>query len=217
MGEGLQTADGKPVSVPPAGSDEDLNAQFKMAMNAPEPDEPAMPAPPPKDPDAPYGRTKDGKPKRGPGGRPPKKEKAERPRTARASDVAGVAPKDYTTDLAELGDGVWFLLTISPQTHAQAALLKAHKPHLVRAVNIGAQNNRQIRTGVEYLTGGGTWVAAMGMALVPFVLQSVALWSGKMDAQTVQALAGSTAGELQHMAEQQAAEFAEATGIAQAA
>lgn len=217
MGEGLQTADGKPVDVPPAGSDDDLNAKFKMAMNAPEPDGETMPAPPARDPDAPYGRTKDGKPKRGPGGRPPKEPKAERPRVARASDTPAGQPRDYSAELAELADGAWFLMTVSPATHAQAALFNAHRPALVKALNLGAQNNRQIRTVVERITGGGTWVAAMGMALTPFVLQSVALWSGRLPEDTVKALAGSTAAELQSIAEQQAAEFAAATGIPSAA
>lgn len=217
MGEGLQTADGKPVDVPAAGSEEDLAAQFRLAMNAPEPDGETMPAPPAKDPDAPFGRTKDGKPKRGPGGRPPKESKAERPRIARAADTPAGQPRDYTTDLAELADGAWFLMTVSPATHAQAALFAAHRPALVKAMNLGAQNNRQIRAMVERVTGGGTWVAAMGMALTPFVLQSVALWSGRLPEETVKALAGATAAELEHIAEQQAAEFAAATGITTAA
>lgn len=65
MPEGLQTASGEVV---------DLDHEFALAMATPEPGEPVAPSPPRKvtDPDAPYGRTKDGTPKRAPGGRPPK-------------------------------------------------------------------------------------------------------------------------------------------------
>jgi len=62
MAEGLQTPDGQKVEV--------TEQDFARAMAAPEPDEPVAAAPPRKDPEAPYGRTKDGQPKRGPGGRP---------------------------------------------------------------------------------------------------------------------------------------------------
>lgn len=218
MAEGLQTADGTPVDVPAAASDEELNKQFAQAMNAPEPDEPTIAAPPRKDPEAPYGRKADGTPKKGPGGRPAKS-RAEKPRTVSAPTPADIAARDYRQGLAEVTDGVWYLMTIapSPQLHAQAAIFKMHRPNLVHALNIGAQHNPWIRAGVEAMTGPGTWVATMGMALVPFALQSAALWTGRMPTDQVEILVAATGAEMERIAAEQAAAFADAAGVPAAA
>jgi hypothetical protein len=165
-----------------------------------------MPAPPPKDPEAPFGRTKDGKPKRGPGGRP----SAEKPRVqAPTAAQAPAVVRDYTQDLAELTEGVWFLMAQLPPTQAQAAILKVHRPALVHGWALAAQNNAMIRSGVDMLTGKGTWVAAVAMATAPFVMQSLALWT-KTDEElaaggmaTKEELAASTVRELEDLTKQQ--------------
>jgi len=80
MAEGLQTPDGQKVEV--------TEQDFARAMAAPEPDEPVAAAPPRKDPLAPYGLTKDGQPKRGPGGRPAR---YDAPRAAKAAPATAGA------------------------------------------------------------------------------------------------------------------------------
>lgn len=218
---GLATPDGKPVEgVEPLDHTEQswAAAQAAQARAADSSTQGEMPAPPKKDPEAPFGRTKDGAPKKAPGGRPPNPPKArvEQPTKATApNDV-----KDYTQDLAELTEGIWFLMAQMPPTQAQAAVLKAHRPGLVHGWNIAAQNNAMIRSGVEALTGKATWVAAVAMATAPFVLHSLALWT-KSDEQLVAAgmptkeqLAESTHKDLQALAAEQEAALREAAGVA---
>lgn len=172
MAEGLTTADGKAVAgVPEIGDEQDFAAAMagaaRQAGAAGE-----VPAPPKKD----YGVKADGTPKKA-AGRPRTRDKAEEPRMQAPTGKQAAAPRDYTQPLAELTEGVWFLMAQLPPTQAQAAILKAHRPSLVSGWNLAAQNNGMIRAGVEMLTGGGTWVAAVAMATAPFVMQSLALWT----------------------------------------
>jgi hypothetical protein len=218
---GLVTTDGTPVEgIEPLDSSGQDWAQVQAAQARSADAKPAgeMPAPPRKDPQAPFGRTKDGTPKKAPGGRPPKA-RVEQP-------TAKTAPgevKDYTQSLAELTEGAWFLMAQFPVTQPQAAILKAHRPNLVSGWNLAAQNNRMIASGVEMLTGKGTWVAAVAMASAPFVMQSLAIWT-RSDEQlaaagmpTKEELAQSTHNDLQELVQAQEAALREATGTAQAA
>lgn len=216
MGEGLQTADGTALDVPPA--DDQVNRDFAAAMNAPEPGEPQVAAPPKRDPaadpEAPHGRTKDGKPKKGPGGRPPKPTRAEAPRVQPAAAAAAAPTGDYTEGLAELGEGLWFLMAAGPPPmRAQAALFKVHRPNLVRGFNMAAQHQPMIRAGVEFLTAQ-SWITILGAALVPFIMGSIGLWSGKIPPELVEQLAAATARDLEEIEAKQAAEFFAAAGIA---
>lgn len=172
MAEGLTTADGSPVAgVSEIGSEQDFAATMAGAAKSAGASA-EMPAPPKKD----YGVKADGSPKRA-AGRPRKAEKAEQPRMQAPTGQQAAAPRDYTQPLAELTEGLWFLMAQLPPTQAQAAILKAHRPSLVSGWNVAAQHNGMIRAGVEMLTGGGTWVAAVAMATAPFVMQSMAIWT----------------------------------------
>lgn len=178
-------------------------AAFNAAMAAPEPGQappPEMPAPAKVDPEAPFGRTQDGKPKKGPGGRPPKHDK---PRVQTAAAGPSGEVRDYTAELTEITQGVYLLMAIAPPTQAQAALWKGHAPTLVHAWNIAARQNETVRGGVEWLTGSGaTWIMAVGMATAPLVLQSIALWRDPKGEMALQ-LQAATVADLQAMASAQ--------------
>lgn len=208
MAEGLQTEDGTPIDVPPVGKPTP-EQEWAAAMAAPEPDEPTAPAPPKKDPEAPYGRKADGSPKKGPGGRPPKKDqqvKAEKPRVQTRKDFTG--PLD---DLARLG---WGVLAVS--SPADAAALKVHAPGMVQAWNALAQENAAVARGIEWLTTGSAYGAVV-MATVPMVLQVLAN-HGRLDHERLGALgvhdpaglAEITAADVQMMQDAAAAQAAAA-------
>lgn len=208
MPEGLMTADGATVSVPPV-EQEFAELQAAQARAADEQAEHA--APPKKDPEAPYGRTADGKPKKGPGGRPPKKKApaADQPRVA-APTAADGPKRDFSEPLAELADAVWVSMAMAPfpPLEAQAALWKAHKPGLVAGFNIAAQNNAMIRRAIE-ASEKKTWILALAGAVLPLVQQSAQLWSNPNQdlgdgTKLVDALAAATKRDLEEMAKAQA-------------
>lgn len=216
---GLATPDGTPVAVEPLTTDGADWAATQAAQARAADATPEAPAPPKKDPEAPYGRTADGTPKKGPGGRPAKA-KAEQPRVMSPASAPGQPPKDYTQDLAELTEGAWFLMAQFPATQPQAAVLKAHRPSLVSGWSLAAANNRMIAAGVEMLTGKGTWVAAVAMATAPFVMQSLAIWT-RSDEDLVRAgmptrkeLAESTVNDLAELARAQEEALRTATAAA---
>jgi hypothetical protein len=111
MPEGLTTPDGTPVTAPSAEATEQA---FARAMSTEPRDAPGTvpesgpPGPPRRDPDAPFGRTKTGEPKKGPGGRPTQHDK---PRVAAAPEVANSATSaerrktwvDGITGFAQIG------------------------------------------------------------------------------------------------------------------
>lgn len=183
--ETLATADGQRVDVD--GTDQ----AFAAAMAAPRSDEPEHAAPPrrePADPDAPYGRTLDGRPKKRPGGRPPKA----RPREISAPPPApqGGAAKpgpaaDYSAGLADFTEALWMVMAATPvpwdtiriRVRAQAYVLKSNQGGVVQGVNLMAQHNASIRWGVEKLTTGEAgWVLPAVMALAPFAVQTGMIW-----------------------------------------
>jgi hypothetical protein len=213
MAEGLATPDGTTLNVAPAG---EASQEWATAMAAPGPD--SVQAPPKKDPDAPYGRTKDGTPKKGPGGRPSKADRAEQSRTAPAAAVlAPASAEEFEQPLGELADSVWLLLAMTPPTQAQAALWRAHAPAVVHGFALGAAQNPAIRAGVRWLTAE-SWMVVLAMAVVPFALQSVALWTAPDRLGVTPAdLQAATVRELQTMRAQQEAAFRAAAGVDQAA
>lgn len=200
MPEGLMTADGAPVPAPPVEV-EFAALQAAQAAAADEPTEHA--APPKKDPEAPYGRTADGKPKKGPGGRPPKKKPADD-----APRVAASAPgvkKDFAEPLTGLMQLAWGVLaTTSP---ADAGAVKLAGPGMVQAWNALAQENAGVARGIEWLTSGSVYGAVV-MSTAPLVMQLMAN-HGKLPAERVAALgvqepsklAEMTAADVQAMAE----------------
>lgn len=183
MAETLMTADGATLDLDTAERD------FARSMAAPEPSEPQAPAPPRRtaDPEAPYGRTVSGRPKRAPGGRPPKPRVTEAaPATSgTAKGKAAAEPADYTGRLGEFTSALWMVMAGSPvpndglrlKIRAQARILKEHQGGLCQGVNLMAQHNSVIRRGVEALTmGSAGWVLPAVMAVAPFAVQTGQLW-----------------------------------------
>ena len=166
MAEGLSTADGKPVDVPPVGAEEGFAEVMAGAARAADA-EPAqeIPAPPKRDPEAPYGRTKDGTPKKGPGGRPSK----DKPRVA--APKAAQSKKDFTRELTGLVQLGWGIL--APTSPADAAAVKLAGPGMVQAWNALAQENAQVAAGIQWLTSGSAYGAVV-MATAPLILQVLA-------------------------------------------
>lgn len=161
MAEGLTTADGTPVDVPAAGTDEDFAAVMAtQARNA----EPEAAAPPRRDPEAPYGRKADGTPRRAPGRRP----KAAEPRVQAPSAADKGEKRDYTEALTGVMQLAWGVT--APLAPADAAAIKGATPGMVAAWNALAQENRHVAKGVEWLTSGSA-VGAAVVATVPLVLQ----------------------------------------------
>lgn len=183
MGETL-TVDGQAVKL------DESEARFAAAMAAPRSDDPEHPAPParePVDPEAPYGRRLDGKPKVRPGGRPPKPREitAAPARPPGSAASAAAAPLDYSTGLAEFAEALWMVMAATPipwdeirvKVRAQAWVLRQNSEGVVSGVNIMAQHNATIRTGVEKLTTGSAgWVLPAVMALAPFGVQTAMIW-----------------------------------------
>lgn len=210
MAEGLRTAEGAPVAAPPV---EQEFAALQAAQAAKADEEVEHAAPPKKDPEAPYGRTADGKPKKGPGGRPPKRKAADAPRVAAPSAADG-PKRDFSEPLAELADAVWVSMAMAPYPPltAQAALWKVHKPGLVAGFNIAAQNNGAIRRAIE-ASEKKTWILALAGAVMPLVQQSITLWTNpgqqlEDGSRLVDTLAAATRRDLEAMAKAQAEEMA---------
>jgi hypothetical protein len=199
MPEGLATEDGTALGLDPA------EQEFARAMAAPEPDEPEHPAPPKRQQpagDAPYGYKADGTPKKAAG----------RPRKARVTDAPPAEPEkpargakaaepkpSYAQPLTELTSALWMVLAAAPvppeglrvKIRAQAKVLKANQPGLVKGLDIMAQNNGTIRRGVEALTmGSAGWVLPAVMAVSPFAVQTAQLW--RMDPADLAGLAEET-------------------------
>lgn len=182
-------------------------ADFRAAMAAPEPGASAaaeMPAPAKVDPAAPYGRTKEGQPKKGPGGRPAKDADKPRVTTSTSGGNAGDL-RDYTPDLVGLSKSLYVVMAMIPPTQAQAALWRAHAPAMVPAWNTAAQQSEQVRAALDWLSGPGTWPVAVAAATVPFALQSIALWRGGSQSELHQALTAATLADLERMAQEQQA------------
>lgn len=193
MPEGLATEDGTPIDL------DSVEREFAAAMAAPAADEPEAPAPPdlpPFDPEAPYGRKVDGTPKSGPGGRPPRKEKARTQPTPKggpekpSKSLAAPGPKpDYRKGLEELLSGVSLALAVLPvpegdarvRCRVQAAVIQGNADGLATGLALTAENSSVARWAVEKLTmGGGAWVFPAALAIMPFAMQTKTLWTAEI-------------------------------------
>lgn len=176
MAEGLQTPDGKKIEV--------TEADFARAMAAPEPDEPVAAAPPRKDPDAPYGRTKDGAPKRGPGGRP---SKHDAPRAAKAapntSAVTSETPQQADkrrsdgvkgiVQQAAMATTIAYTVTQDKAFYADAITLTSFAEPMADAVVQTARVNPGFAKLVDRISNIGPY-AALGSVVIGMSIQLAA-------------------------------------------
>lgn len=169
MTEGLQTPDGENVK---------LDQEFARSMAAPEPDEPIASAPPRKDPDAPHGRTKDGEPKKGPGGRPPKSEHDKprvRKRTSTPDDSTPAPAPQTHDDRVEGVQGLVQLVSLVPMTlylrtedkswYADCITLDAASEPLAKAVADTADKNAGFARLVDKATAAGPYAALVSVGI----------------------------------------------------
>lgn len=194
----------------------ELDQAFQAAMEGPAKPRSEAKAPPEVDHDAPHGRdeagvplapfglTKEGKPKRTAGGRP-LKDSADRSRTVSAQpspppvppagQKAKPDPRNWTEELDGLGDALWFGLSavskVAPSVPilgklipeeklaAQAFVLSETKPRLVAAVNLAAQHNAKAAGFCKKLEGGdGLWALTAMFMVMPVLSLSVTIWKG---------------------------------------
>lgn len=179
-------------------------------------------APHGRDPDgqplAPYGHNKDGSIRRSHAGRKPKND-PDAPRTAPAApretpaEPAGPGrAHDYTGALTETADAAWLVMSVTGRygpempligkliparrLGAQAALFKAHSDGLVGAVQYAAQHNdAAARWAAKLEKGEVSWALMFGFMVMPFVVQSAALWKLE-DGERLGGAEGPTAAEL---------------------
>lgn len=196
MPEGLSAEDGTVIDL------DNVEREFAAAMAAPPADEPEAPAPPDLpafDPEAPYGYKSDGTPKAGPGGRPPRKERARTQSAPKggpekpSKGLAAAGPKpDYTKGLKEFLAGAALGLAVLPMPNdtarircrVQASVIKAHEDGLASGIAITADNSGVVRWAVEKLTmGGGAWVFPAALAIMPFAMQTKVIWSSEPTAE----------------------------------
>jgi hypothetical protein len=188
-------------------------------MATPEPGAPPaadMPAPPKVDPDAPYGRTKDGQPKKGPGGRPAKDADKPRVTTAAAGADGPREALDYSRGLMMAGSLVHLGLVSVPPMHPQAALWKGALPDMVEAWNYAAQCNDRVRVGVEWLANSDIgWIAAVSLATLPVVQHGIAVWQNP-NSEVAARLRAVTEADIQKAKEAQAESMLQMAGVQQA-
>lgn len=198
MAEGLSTVDGEAIDI------DTVEQEFAAAMAAPLADDPQAPAPPdlgPVDPEAPYGRTVDGKPKKGPGGRPPRDKARTTTKVIEPPQKPGKDGKDkgkadtaasYAKGLAEFLGGVQLALAVLPfpsenvRVHAryQSAVIEQTGDGLATGLGTIAEHNPMVRWGVDKLTqGGGAWVFPAAMAIAPFAVSTAMLWKAPVTEQ----------------------------------
>jgi hypothetical protein len=209
-----------------------LDDAFQQAMAGPSKPTGEPGSPPPVDVDAPFGRdasgkpiakyglTRAGKPRRTPGGSrgggtpagqrvvtvdvlgTESKAQAEGSKPPQP-DKPKPAPKDYSSDLSDFANAIWFgqtaiaslsgglskipvvgkFIPSEDRMNAQAALFRTQTPQLVAAINMAAQNNAKARKFAESIAGGeATWVLMAGFLAMPFVAQTAFLWQGTLEA-----------------------------------
>jgi hypothetical protein len=177
------------------------------------PDQPEIPAPPRRDPAPPVGSEDPGytpKPRRG---RPPKSARTTKDTTSAPKDgkKEELKPKDFTSDLAAIGDGLWLGLSSIPVTAPYAALVHMHQDGLVQAINSGAQVNPGVRNAVEKLTSGtgSAWALQLGIIGVNVAMQGYQLMKDpELRRQVTEANAAQMQAYMQQMGAVQVAEDA---------
>jgi hypothetical protein len=178
---------------------------------APKPQEP--PPPPEVDRDAPHGRdeageplapyglTKDGRPKLSPAGRKPGNpdDKARLAKDGPGQPAKGqgtqlqLEPHDFAGPLMDAGETIWFggsvLAKLGPQIPvvgkfvpgaklaATMAVFDAERPRLAAALNLAAQHDARARRLAEKLaTGDAGWALTCMFMVAPFTGTVAAIW-----------------------------------------
>ena len=199
---------------------QDLDAAFAAAMDAPARPRAEAKAPPELDHDAPHGRdesgqplapyglTKDGKPKRSAGGRPAKND-PDRPRTGTVTELrpgdgdddkkpkAKPGPHDYSEALDSAATAAWFGLSAVSKVSgkipvvskllpgeklaAQAFILHETKDNLIGAVNLAAQHDARAAAFAAKFEGDGSglWALTAMFMVMPVISLSAAVWQGE--------------------------------------
>jgi len=187
-----------------------LDEAFAGAMGAaPKPKEP--PAPPETDRDAPHGRgedgeplapyglTRDGRPKLSPAGRKPKDPdgKARLAKDGPGAQGEGMQlqlePHDFSGPLMDAGETIWFggsvLAKLGPQIPvvgrlvpgrklaATMAVFDTERPRLAAALNLAAQHDARARRLAERLaTGDAGWALTAMFMVAPYTGTVAAIW-----------------------------------------
>jgi hypothetical protein len=187
-----------------------LEDAFAAAMDAPAKPREA-PAPPEVDREAPHGREDDGTPKapyglnkdgsvrKSAAGR---KAKDEQPRTVATQAAtepdkpAGIlAPRDYSAELMDAGETIWFggsiIAKVGPQVPvlgrfipgaklaATMAVFDAERPRLAAALNLAAQHDARARKLAAKLADGEVqWALTCMFMVAPFTGALAAVWQG---------------------------------------
>lgn len=191
-----------------------LDTAFAEAMGAtPKPKEPGPPpevdrdAPHGRDeatgePLAPYGKTRDGRPKLSPAGRKPR-DPDDKARLAKEGQAQAAAPAkpasvqlephDFAGPLMDAGETIWFggsiLAKVGPQIPvlgkfvparklaATMAVFDAERPRLAAALNLAAQHDARARKLAERLASGDAgWALTCMFMVVPFTSTVAAVW-----------------------------------------
>ena len=199
---------------------QELDAAFAAAMEAPARPVAAAKTPGEVDHDAPHGRdeagqplapfglTKEGKPKKTAGGRPVKDD-PNRPRTATVTSIikagedgkgkdskAKPEPHDYSEALDNAATAAWFGLSAvgkvsgnlpvigkflpGDKLAAQAYILHETKGNLVGAINLAAQHNSKAAEFAAKFDGDGSglWALTAMFMVMPVISMSVTVWKG---------------------------------------
>ena len=179
MPEGLSTPDGSPVAAPSAAETEQA---FARAMSTEPRDAPGTvpatgpPGPPRRDPDAPFGRTKDGVPKKGPGGRPTQHDKPRVETSAKLPEV-GSAPTsearrktwvDGITGFAQIGAAACLMAhqrTGDIAWQADALTIAGNAQPLAEAVAGVAEQNDQMGRLLDKICAAGPYTALVSVGV----------------------------------------------------
>lgn len=185
--------------------------------------------PPVTDPEAPYGWIKDPKAPGGkrPKLRPGKQAKSETPprqrpatKTRSAATVGQGSTEKHAKAVTGLTEGVWVLLAaippadlsvpgtkinvkdVSSRSRAQAEILETNQAGLVQGLVMIADHSAPVSKALLKLDSKDSpiWVMPAMMALLPFVVQSMAMYSAPIN------------GEVQAMAERTGEKFAAILG-----
>jgi len=144
---------------------------------------------------------------------PPANRRANKPRTV-SGTVEKASERTYRQKVSELTDTVWMVTAAVPiadakilgrdirpvavRAKAQGALIREQKPALIEGVAAMAEHSSVVARGLDWLSsdGGPGWLIPACMALIPFAVQSAALWRGPIE-------------QAEPLAARSAAEFAE--------